>query len=271
MNKMSSFKHILSMPIFLSLLFCVTACKPSPQVPDPVYVSGAEAPEKTVFRRKPENRRIVLALGASWSNRPVILKHLLSEYGDLSSGGILQILNYPEDFLVEGRVRLSVLTAVASDALVDTLITLGTPQGTARELLRLHASRPELHIITLFPEDDALEVEAASDFVLEQAAPSELLADETASAISDSDVSFLLLVAAFAGEQNILELSPLTFIEKAIEKAHKLKYKKNGTQEWKMLPRIDPDTGLKARNHMLLEISPQKTVQEVKNEHSSSN
>lgn len=278
---MSNFKHIATISTFLCFLFLFASCNPPAKVSEPLYVSGAEPVEKANFRRKPENRRIVVALGTSWTNRPVILKHLFAEYGTISSGGIVQILTYPEDFLVDGRVRLSILTAAASDVLVDTLITLGMPEGTVRELSRLHASRPEIHIITLFPEDEALQVEAASEFVLEQAVSTELLAVESNSALSDSDVSFLLLVAAFVSE-NKGETSPLVNIEKAIEKGRQITREKKAAKEWKFLSRIDPDTGLKARNHVLLDIPPslpileettddKKTGLEVENERPSSN
>ena len=228
---MSNMKHIVLFSIVLSLLFVVFSCKPSLKPLEPVSVSETstqvegETQKKILFRRKAENRRILVALGPSWSNQPSVLKHILAEYGDVSSGGIVHLLQYPDDFLVEGRIRLSVLTAESSDVLVDTLITIGTPAGTVRELSRLHASRPELHILTLFPEDDALLVEAASELVLEQAVPSELLADEDSLSLSNTDVSFLLLALALSGE-NRDEVSPLKRIELSVEKARKLSHDK---------------------------------------------
>lgn len=266
---MSNLKHIVLFSLVLSLFFCISSCKPSNKLLETVLVSEtsvqveAETQKKIVFRRKAENRRILVALGPSWSNQPAILKHLLAEYGAVSSGGIVQLLQYPDDFLVEGRVRLSVLTAAASDILVDTVITLGTPDGTVRELSRLHASRPELHILTLFPEDDALMVEAASELVIEQAVSSELLADEDGSALSNTDVSFLLFAVALSGESTD-KISPLRCIELSVERARQLSRDKKAATGWAFLPRIDPDTGLKSRNHVLLKLPPLPHIDDVK-------
>lgn len=252
----------LSFYRFLAILFLgctlVAACKPEGKDTSRVILSGDKKPVLAKvaprFRRAAGGPVVLLALGESWASRPEILADITAEYGLLEDGGMLNILRYPEDFLTEGRVRLSALTAEASDAAVSMVIALGTPQGTSRELMRIRSSRSDIRLVSVFPEDEILPAEAASDLVLDQAISGDILADEGDLALTEADISFLLLVASLAGEKILPGSSVSKLFPDVLESARKTTGRRMEALSWTFKPCIDPDTGLKAFNHLLLDV-----------------
>ncbi len=239
-------------------LVSFSSCVPRGESPSNLVLSGdgaqSKTPEKPRFRRPSGGPAVLLAMGESWAARPEILADLAAEYGRSADGGSLRVMRYPEDFKVEGRVRLSALAAEASDSRVSTVLALGCPEGTFRELLRIRNTRPGIRIASLLPEDDPLSAESSSDFVVDQFADKAILADETGSGLSDSDISFLLLAAALASEKLDAGANPVPILSESLLAARKASGKKKYALSWRFEPWIDSDSGLRSFNHAVLDM-----------------
>lgn len=202
----------------------------------------ASVPAKKLPRHALDGRRIALYAGADYTSKAPF-EALEIEYGLTHEGGMLF---YPAN-----------LTEAASDTELTAVITLGSPERTVRGLENLRSARSELSIISIFPADEVLAVEAVSDLVIDIPASSSLMADETASsafAVSDRDLSYILLAAALFAEQR-RDLAPLARFDLALEAVRKEMRDPIAGRDWNISQYIDTDSGLKARNHLVIDTS----------------
>ncbi len=201
----------------------------------------AAAPAKKTPRHAQDGRRVAVYAGASYGSRPVF-GGLETEYGLAEEGGMLF---YPET-----------LDAAASEERLTAVIALGAPERTVRGLERLRSTRPGVTIVSVFPADEVLSVEAVSDLVIDIPAASGLLADENASSsafVSDAELSTLLAVAALFAEQDA-DQAPLARFDSALQAARKDLRDPVAGRDWVISPYLDADTGLRSRNHLVIDL-----------------
>ena len=228
---------------------------------DDVQGSG-DALKVRAPRHKPADHRILVMLGPGFTGRAALLQGLTEEYGLYDpalpdSPGMMTVLSWPDSFIVEKRPRLTVLKDSADDSAITVIVTIGAPEGTVRELTRIRAAHPEKKIVTLFAEDSGLPLEAVSDVLLDRTAPSGVLADEaslTAASLSDQELGLLLLGATLSAEDRDSTTSPLTKVSVSLDAARNLMKLKGVGQNWLLSAYIDPDTALRSRNHLTVEI-----------------
>jgi hypothetical protein len=188
---------------------------------------------------------------------------MTTEYGIAGAGGMTVKLLYPDSFKVSGIARISVLADRAAESGVTIIVTVGAPEGTVNVLNRIRAANPSIKIVSLFPLDDALSVEAVSDIVADYPVPKEILSSENAAAASSSvpgsagsvnDSSLgLLVLASVLAEEGPSSDAPQARLAASLETARSLMKMKKTDASWNLSPWADPDTGLKSRNHLLLE------------------
>lgn len=229
----------------------------------------SETPKARAPRHKPADHRILVMLGPDFSGKPAVISELADEYGLLDSAipespGMMTVLTWPDSFMVEKHARLNVLKTAADDPAVTIVVTIGAPEGTVRELVRIRAARPEVKIVTLFAEDNALPLEAVSDIVIDRVLPEGVLDDENSSAsagLTDEETGLLLLGSALSAEEKDLTVPPLARLTTALDAARGLSKQKRLGSDWVFSPFIDPDTGLRSRNHLTVEIPPRSGTQ----------
>lgn len=247
----------------LSSPFGVSSAIPVPSAA--AAVSGSETPDKPLVRkprRGNADHRVLVMLGPGYSGRPEALEPLLSEYGLAGSGGMVEALSYPESFTVDKRIRLNVLSERAKEPGTTVLLTVGAPEGTLHELNKIRTAHPLMKIVSMFPLDDSLPVEAVSDILLDFKASGEMMADENAPAgpaLSDSGLGVLLLSGALAADSRDAEASPIEILSGSFEQARILSKQKRAAAGWTLACFTDTDTGLRSRNHLILEL-PLQTV-----------
>lgn len=223
---------------------------------------SADDPKVRLPRHKPQDHRILVMLGPGFTGRTALLQGLTDEYGiyDPSvpdSPGMMTVLSWPDSFLVEKRPRLTVLKDSADDSAITVIVTIGAPEGTVRELTRIRASHPGKRIVTLFAEDASLPLEAVSDVLLDRTAPAGVLADEAALAaasLSDQELGLLLLGTTLSAEDRDEATPPLTKVSVSLDAARNLMKLRNVGQNWLLSAYVDPDTALRSRNHLTVEI-----------------
>lgn len=250
----------------LLFVFTLASCGRfgSPKAVSGNDVSGAptETPKARAPRHKPADHRILVMLGPDFTGKPAVVSEMADEYGLLDSAipespGMMTVLTWPDSFMVEKHARLSVLKTAADDPAVTIVVTIGAPEGTVRELTRIRAARPDIRIVTIFAEDDALPLEAVSDFVVDRVLPEGVLADENASAsagLSDDESGLLLLGSTLSAEEKDLTVPPLARLTLGLDTARGLSKQRRLGSDWVLASFIDPDTGLRSRNHLTVEI-----------------
>lgn len=221
-------------------------------VPAPQAAAAPAAPAK-MFRKIADHQVLVL-LGPDYADRPEILAPIIEEYGLAGSGGMILQLRYPDSFTVDKKIRLSILSDTAQLPSATVLLTVGSPEGFVRELVKIRASKPEMRIISLFSADEVLPLEGVSSLVLDYAQAGELLAEENTAVLSDPDLSVLVLAAILSGEERDAALSPIEGLAVALDASRRILKSKASGSGWKFAAYIDPDTNLRSRNHVILEL-----------------
>lgn len=240
-------------PLALScfLLVSLAGCQ-GKWIVSPEANATAESPKKKAPRHSNDGHRVAVVAGPAYASDVTgasgaaagdsIFGELVEEYGLVADGGML--------------VFAKNVDAIRGDPSVSLVITVGAPERTARDLDRLRAAMPKIRIVTLFPTDEVLSVEAVSDLVIDIPVSTELLADEnaqSASSVPRSELSFLLLAAALYADRGPEE-SPAVRFDAAIVDARIAARLPGGGNGWQIAHFIDTDTGLKARNHFILDI-----------------
>ena len=208
-------------------------------------------------------------LGPSFAGRPALIEPIIEEYGVLDpdipeSPGMMTLMTWPDSFMVEKHARLSLLKNAADDPQITIVVTLGAPEGTVRELTRIHAARPDVKIVTLFAEDDGLPLEAVSDLLVDRTLPEGVLAGENSSpdaGISDASAAVLLLGSVLSAEDRDATVPPLTKLTVGLDSARNLAKLRRVGSDWVISPFVDPDTSLKSRNHLTIQIPPEPNAQ----------
>ncbi len=208
---------------------------------------GSRGVERS-FRRKPDGRYIAVWLGPSWSDRRDILDDLHAEFGQFADGGAVLSVTTIEEVRGLSPVRI--------------LVTVAVPERSVRELERFRASDPEIQILSVFPMDEVLPVEAVSDLVLDLPAASDILsgeAEDTAFSIPATELSSLLYVSVLALETDSSP-APDRF-SAALKLAREASRNQSVGSSWTVSAWKDPDTGIRSRNHLVIAMNGSGAVQ----------
>lgn len=217
---------------------------------------------------KPADHQIIVMFGPDYAGKQGLLSGLTEEYGLVGFGGMMRVMSWPDSFLVNKHPRLSVLSDAAKESTATIIVAVGAPEGTVEELIRIRRAHPAMKIITIFPEDGALQVEAVSNLVVDQNVSADVPASESTetggtvsgSAGSDSELGVLLLAAALSVDGKDTGASVLTNLTASIDTARNLMKQKKACAAWHFAFFVDPDTGLRAQNHVAIEVPVKNAV-----------
>lgn len=225
--------------LYIILICCLlfSSCtKNADEISDSVDIS-AQSLNKEKSNMNTEN--ITAVLFAYNYNSPEFLKDCLNyldgEFGLEENGGMIRPIIFPDDFQSNGRIRINLLRDYVRDTKVSALISLGAPEDTSAALTVLRDQGWKTPVYSLFPQDELLPAEYVSAFVLENADLQRHI---------DSEYLFLLLSNLIRYSQTAEELNTAAI--------------KNILQgiagfDWKILPYIDTETGIRPANHFVLQ------------------
>lgn len=212
-----------------------------------------------------EPYNIVLFLGhgfADEAKKKELFSFIEKTYGFLQNGGGMSVLTYPDDVRVAGKIRMSSLSAKLSalneQRTISALITVGAPQGMHTVLADLEDEGRRFPVFSLFPQDDVLGTEAGSDLVIDyrsyalsNSGESHLAAAEETDFEYTGHISDVLipLIRAALDWDNIKEDSVF------IPDLRMQFFKHTGCN---LVIYTDSVTGLRAKNHYVLEGVPRK-------------
>ncbi|GHU12533.1 hypothetical protein FACS1894161_0960 [Spirochaetia bacterium] len=90
-------------------------------------------------------------------------EELIKRYGSVSSGGIIQHITYPDNFMDQQEVFISQVTSLCDDPLMKAIIVNNAIPGTAEAFKRVREKRPDILLIAAEAHEDPLVIQQSAD------------------------------------------------------------------------------------------------------------
>lgn len=235
--------------------------------------------EIPVQKWTPVEKHIALLFGYGYNDKAFvdsICSKLAEEYGLEKENGLILPLIYPDDFLVTGSIaRISNLSSIVKDKNCRALITLGAPEYTHRALAKIQDENLNCTVISLFSQDDILGTEAGSFLVFDFAEDELVLSDETENeSITEFEEE---AITSLTNDTELKHLDKMNFlVSKVVESLKNPLEIKNKEilqvatgifgKNWEVSSFLDTDTGLRAKNHFVLNYVEPVVVEEPEEE-----
>lgn len=248
--------------LIMSVFLCACNVQREEEPAEKIVVSpgfvepAAESPQKT------ENR-IVVVFGYGYTDSPFYentLSLLETHFGLDKGDGLILPLAFPRDFNYEGvSGRISSLPDIIQGKKIKALIVLGAPEGAHRSLAviqdrSLTDPSYSFPVLSLFPQDDVLGIEAGSHAVIDFApfGSGQAMGEEAGLQHLDLIPSILLLAIKKAPEfpQTASSVQIQSFIKSMLGSS------------WQTELSIDPETSLRSKNHFLISLIEQDLIDE---------
>jgi hypothetical protein len=90
---------------------------------------------------------------------------LIKEYGEVSSGGMIKHITYPDSFMTEQETTISQITAFADDPLMKAVIVNQAVPGTTEAFRRIREKRPDILLFAGNYHEDPGVISTSADLV----------------------------------------------------------------------------------------------------------
>lgn len=258
-------------PVVCFVCFLLVGCFPSNSskrnvenalLIQPVLVTDLDMTALQDVHNFPESmRRIGVLLGYGYNDENFlssVKEELRKVAGLVEEGGIVKIFVFPDDFKRGSSGRISLLPSIIEELNLEGLIIVGAPEGTHNSLEKINTNSedgPFFPIFSLFPQDDILGMEANCDLVIEFISSAE---DE---AMLKEEIELNLQgVPELIGNAVKYMVSIPTGTETDFEKSIKSLFEHTRLlvgENWIVSQYVDPETGIRPRNHFLIENNQQ--------------
>ena len=230
----------------------------------PARQKAEEEPPNAAEAWQGSKSSVLVLAGENYPEESGIADFVLWEYGLARTRPDVRFLYWPRTF-EEQDASLRLLSNTARAQEPKIVAAIGAPEGTLRELRRIRSEFPDAKIIAIFTADDALEVEAVSDLVIDMdisaVEASGIGADiaeeeETAVDITAREAALLLLGAVLSmeesGDAGVSESARLESAMRFAVAAAAQADAAFSAPRWQYVQSTDPDTGLRSRRHVLI-------------------
>ena len=89
---------------------------------------------------------------------------LIKAYGSVKTGGMIQHMTYPDDFMSQQETFISNVVSMSDDPKMKAIIVNQAIPGTAEAFKRVHAKRPDIYCLAGECQEDPLVISGAADF-----------------------------------------------------------------------------------------------------------
>jgi hypothetical protein len=93
-------------------------------------------------------------------------ERLIAEYGDVTNGGMIKHITYPDNFMSEMETTISQIVGLADDPLMKAIVVNQAIPGTTEGFRRVRQLRPDILLIAGEPHEDPLVIESAADLAI---------------------------------------------------------------------------------------------------------
>ncbi|MCR5290618.1 MAG: DUF3798 domain-containing protein [Treponema sp.] len=93
-------------------------------------------------------------------------EELIRRYGAVSSGGMIQHITYPDDFMSQQETTISQIVALADDPLMKAIVVNQGVPGTAEAFRRIKENHPDILCFAGEPHEDPLVIQKSADLAI---------------------------------------------------------------------------------------------------------
>jgi hypothetical protein len=93
-------------------------------------------------------------------------EYMISLFGDVKDGGMIQHLTYPANFAAEQETTISQIVSFATDPKMKAIVVNQSVPGTAEGLRRVREMRPDILLLSGVAHEDPLVVARVADIVM---------------------------------------------------------------------------------------------------------
>ncbi|HHU89263.1 MAG: DUF3798 domain-containing protein [Sphaerochaetaceae bacterium] len=93
-------------------------------------------------------------------------EEMIARYGSVSSGGKIQHVTYPDNFMEEAETTISVISGLADDPLMKAIIVNQSVPGTTEAFRKVKERRPDVLCIAGEAHEDPGVIQSAADLVI---------------------------------------------------------------------------------------------------------
>ncbi len=90
-------------------------------------------------------------------------ERLIQEYGNITDGGMISHLTYPDNFMTEMETTISQITSWADDPKMKAIVVNQAIPGTVEGFRRVRELRPDILLFAGFPAEDPLMITEVAD------------------------------------------------------------------------------------------------------------
>jgi hypothetical protein len=240
-------KHII-------FLFCILSFFLSCQKTKQELDSNEKKIEEVSLRDL--NMKVLVILGQDYYKKSNILECLNTEYSTSSIKENVNVLSY-DSLEMKDFLRLKLIIEKIEEIAPNVVISLGLPEGAGKYLLQAVNNDKNMIVISAFPMEEILKLEAASDIVFDFELPDVLLNQEHDFYITDSEVSLVLLSSFLASERikkhgKNSSILPIEDAKEAFKEAEQKMEDKMGFNIYTLKPYIDSDIGMASYNYIII-------------------
>jgi hypothetical protein len=94
-------------------------------------------------------------------------EELIRRYGRVASGGIIQHVTYPDNFMDQQEVVISQIVTLADDPLMKAIVMNQSVPGAAEAYRRVKERRPDILLLAGEPHEDPLVIGAVTDIAVQ--------------------------------------------------------------------------------------------------------
>jgi hypothetical protein len=91
---------------------------------------------------------------------------MIKKYGDVQSGGMIQHLTYPANFMAEQETTISQIVSLSNDPLMKAIIMNQAVPGATEGFRRVREARPDILLLAGVPQEDPLVISSIADLVM---------------------------------------------------------------------------------------------------------
>ncbi|MGP1439080.1 MAG: hypothetical protein ACTTKH_08425 [Treponema sp.] len=234
--------------IFLFFIPFLFSCQKSNKVEE----TKKEEVKEVVMRDL--EMKVLVILGQDYYKKTNILNCLNNEYSASSIKKNVSVIGY-DAFEMKDFLRLKVIIEKIEEIRPNVIISLGLPEGAGKYLLQAVSNDKSMVVISAFPMEEILKLEAASDIVFDFELPDVLLNQEHDFYITDTEISLVLLSSFLASERikkhgKTSSVLPIEDAKEAFKQAEK--NMEMGFNVYTLKPYIDSDLGMASYNYILI-------------------
>ena len=93
-------------------------------------------------------------------------ERLIQDYGSVKTGGMIQHITYPDDFMSQQETFISSVVALADDPLMKAIVINQAIPGSTEAFKRVRAKRADILLLAGEPHEDPLVIQSAADLAL---------------------------------------------------------------------------------------------------------